>query len=515
MTQNRRIALNILATYGRSLFALACGLFSARWVLMALGHTDFGLYGVVGGLAAFVGFFNGLLAGAIGRYYAFSIGEARVALDPSAALENSRRWFNTALSVHSVVPVCLVLIGYPLGLWAIENFLAIPPERVASCVWVWRCVLLSCFVAMINVPYHAMYVAKQYIAELTIYSFAQTALNTVFFYFMASHPADWLVRYAIWMCFISIAPQLLICLRASVIFPECKIRLAYWWDFSRFKQLGSYAFWQMFGGLGAIFRSQGIAIVVNKYFGANVNAAMSVANQVSAQTQTLTSAMQGAFQPAIASHCGAKEYDQMRAMAFRACKFGMLLVLIFVIPLALELPEVMCLWLKNPPAYVTGLCWCMLAMMLIDKSTVGHMLAVNANGKIAVYQAFLGTGLMTCLPFAWLFAHLGYGPYSAGFAMVISTAICAWGRVYFARSLVKMSAWYWLKKVLLPVLIVIVLTAAVGRLPGRFLSASPGRVVLTTLVCELVFLPLVWFVALDASERTFLASRIKGRFSRK
>ena len=39
--------LNIVATYGRSLYALVCGLFISRWVLAALGKTDFGLYGVI------------------------------------------------------------------------------------------------------------------------------------------------------------------------------------------------------------------------------------------------------------------------------------------------------------------------------------------------------------------------------------------------------------------------------------------------------------------------------------
>ena len=46
MSPNRRIFLNIVATYGRSLYALVCGLFISRWVLAALGKTDFGLYGV-------------------------------------------------------------------------------------------------------------------------------------------------------------------------------------------------------------------------------------------------------------------------------------------------------------------------------------------------------------------------------------------------------------------------------------------------------------------------------------
>ena len=46
----RRIVLNIVATYGRSLYTLVLGVFSSRWVVMALGDVDFGLFGVVGGL---------------------------------------------------------------------------------------------------------------------------------------------------------------------------------------------------------------------------------------------------------------------------------------------------------------------------------------------------------------------------------------------------------------------------------------------------------------------------------
>ena len=43
MSPNRRIFLNIIATYGRSLYALVIGLVFGRWTLMALGEVDYGL----------------------------------------------------------------------------------------------------------------------------------------------------------------------------------------------------------------------------------------------------------------------------------------------------------------------------------------------------------------------------------------------------------------------------------------------------------------------------------------
>ena len=49
MSPNRRILLNIVATYGRSVYALVCGLFISRWVLAA-EKSEFGLLGVVGGM---------------------------------------------------------------------------------------------------------------------------------------------------------------------------------------------------------------------------------------------------------------------------------------------------------------------------------------------------------------------------------------------------------------------------------------------------------------------------------
>ena len=53
MFPNRRIFLNIITTYGWLLYALVCGLLIGRWVL-AVGKSEAGLYGVVGGMMVIV-----------------------------------------------------------------------------------------------------------------------------------------------------------------------------------------------------------------------------------------------------------------------------------------------------------------------------------------------------------------------------------------------------------------------------------------------------------------------------
>lgn len=514
MTANQRIFWNIIATYGRSLFNLLCGLFTARWALQALGQVDYGLYGVVGGLTVFISFFDTLLAAAVSRFYAVSVGKSQIKGNEIEGLETCRQWFSIAVFIHTVVPLGLMCLGYPIGEWAVRHFLVIPPDRVETCVWVLRFVCVTCLIGMLNVPFKAMYTAKQYIAELTIYSFVTTSLNVCFLYYMTTHPGIWLGRYAFWTMLLAVTPQLLICARAIKVFPECRFRWAYLRSPEKFKTLFSYAGWLCFGIFGNILRGQGVAILVNKYFGARVNTAMALGNSVSAHAATFSSSLIGAFQPAIANAYGAGDLARMRALAYRACKIGTLLLLLFMIPIAVELPEILRIWLKDPPQYTAGLCWCVLAMVVIDKTAVGHMLAVNARGKIARYQAFLGTSLILTLPLAWLFVALGGNVYFVGYAMVLTMMVCSWGRVWFARSLVGMSARYWLFRIFLPLLLIGALAGGVGYLPHVWMEASLLRVCVATLFVEMMLLPLAWGILLDQEERAFVMDKIRRKFSK-
>lgn len=478
---------------------------------MALGQVDFGLFGVIGGLMVFISFFNTVLAGAVSRYYAFSVGAAKGDVS-GEGVEECRKWFNTALTIHTVFPAILVVVGYPVGIWAIENWLTIPLDRVADCVWVFRFACLSCFVGMVNVPFTAMYTAKQYIAELTIYSFVTTAMNVCFVYYMACHPRIWLTGWALWTCVITIIPQLIICIRALIIFPECRLNHHYICRLDYLKKIGSYAGWQLLGCFCGLLRTQGITILINKFFGPKVNASMSIANSVNSQSSTLSSSLLGAFTPAITSACGAKDYARMTRLAYSAGKFGALLTLVFVIPLGLELPEVLRIWLRTPPAFTTGLCYCMIVYHLVDVCTNGHMVVVNAIGRIAEYQVILSLVSIFTLPAAAICLYLGGSPYWVGYVLIVAIGLNSLGRVIFARWLSGLSIRYWLFKVVVPLGIVSVFCVAIGLMPRLFLGVGIHRIILTTLFVEPVFFFLSWKMMMDNEERIFFKSKVASMF---
>lgn len=514
MTENRRIFWNVIATYGRSLYALALGLFCGRWTLMVLGEVDYGLNGLIGGLMVFVSFFNGVLAGANSRFYAYSIGAAKVAEDKAKALEECRHWFNTAFSVHTVLPLLLVAIGYPIGVYAIGHWLTIPIDRVGACIWVFRFACISCLVGMVNVPFRAMYGAKQYIAELTIYEFVTSTLNVLALFYMVSNPGEWLVKFAAWACALSVIPQIIICIRACFIFPECRIDVRYMWDGARLRQLGYFSGWQMLGVFCGMLRGQGISIVINKFFGAAMNAAQAIGNTVHGHCYSLAGAMQGAFVPVITQACGAGDYKKMNVFVIRTCKFNVVLSMIFIVPLALELPEVMRIWLKTPPAFAVGLCYCAMAIHLASSCTVGHMVAVNATGKIVLYHVVMCAVNIFTVPLAIVAGFLWHNVYMVMTMVLIMEVLNSIGRIVFARMLAGTSVRDWIKSVFVPAAIVIGVSGGIGWLPRLAMSESFLRVCVTTTFCEIVFLPLMWFVLFSNEEREFMVEKLGPRIRR-
>lgn len=506
MTENKRIALNIIATYGRSLFAIACGLFSGRWALAALGEIDYGLYGVVGGLAGFISFLNGLMADAVGRFYAFAVGESKK--KGSDGVDVCIKWFNTALMIHLVVPAMLILIGYPIGIWAIKNWLTIPVERVPACIWVFRCVCIGCFVGMVNVPFTAMYRAKLYIAELTIYGFAQTLANVIFLYHIASHPGDWLIEYAAWNCVLMVVPHLLICLRACVVFPECCLRVGYLMDIERFKQLFAFAACRFGGALCGILSNQGMTLLVNKMLGPSKNAAMTVANSVSGHAQTFAGALTSALYPVVTNSAGEGDMDKMRKWAFAACKFSAFFVLIFALPLMCEIEEVMKLWLVNPPSAAPFLCWCLLIVSVLENITSGHYMAIFSVGRIKQYQFWASIAGLMVLPMSCLLIFCYEGVSGVGVALIISTLLIAGVRLHYGRTIGSMPIRYWVEKILGPFLGVSLLSYVAGRMFAFWVSPSIMRIFLVTCTVEIIFLPLSWRFAMDFSEREYLVHRL-------
>lgn len=507
MNPSRRIAVNMLSSYGRSVISAGLALFSSRWVLNTLGQSDYGLYNVVGSLIAFIVFINGVLSNSASRHFAFAIGKG--------SIEEVGKWFNASLGIHLLIATCLVVIGWPLGEYFLKHHLTIPHGRLETCVWVFRISLLSAFLGMVSVPFVAMFTAKQYISELALWALAQSAMAFVLAYSLRFVAGDHLLAYSIGMVAIIAAMQVARILRGIIVFEECRPKPRTWFSRHHVSELFGFAIWNTIGSVGAILRDQGSNLLLNIHFGPSVNAAFGIANQVSGQSTVLSSAMIGAFSPEITSSEGRGDRARMLSLSQKASKYGTILVLLFSIPLMLEMEYVLELWLKHPPAYATGFCRWMLAAFMIDRLSVGAGLAVNAHGKIAAYQSTVGLTVVAAFPLAWLFVVLGSPPTGVGAAFALTACIITLGRQLWASRLFNTPLAGWNREVLLPTLAVASIGALAGVVPLALLSPSFLRLILSATLSTVAMGSITWKLILSGAEREILLARLPPYLRRK
>jgi O-antigen/teichoic acid export membrane protein len=243
-------------------------------------------------------------------------------------------------------------------------------------------------------------------------------------------------------------------------------------------------------------------VLVNKFFGPAANAAQAVSNTVGSYAGSFAVELAGAYAPAVCSAYGEGDLDRMREMGGRVSKLALLVSLALMLPLSLELPEILRLWLGKPPAHAVGLVFFALAAILVGQSVAGQDVVTNATGRVAWYQAVSGCLMMAALPLALCFVYAGAGlTLSIGGALLASSFASAVARALVARRTVGMGLRRWLLSCLLPVAAVATIAAVAGGASRLWMAASPVRVCVTIILVESVFLPLAWRMVLNDGER--------------
>lgn len=512
LSPNKRIVLNTVATYSRSIISLAFGLFTARWVLLALGQSDFGLYGVVGALLGFLTFIISVLSSSVQRFYAYTIGRGKN-LSQEDAIRELSEWFNTALLIHVLLALFILVVGLTVGEWAVRHVLVIPPDRLSASVWVFRISVFSACVSVVAVPYVSLYTAYQYIAVLTAFDLIR--IIGMFFgsYWLLTASGDRLILYAILMMFFSSIILLLQMFFAYRKFKFARIDTSLLYEMGRVKSIASYAGYKFLGVVGWLFKQQGSAVIINLNFGPKANAAYSIATQFAAQTAAVSSSLMTALTPALTTITGEGDPRKLKDYAMKSCRFSGLLILLLAVPLISEIDYVLKLWLKTPPDSAGGLCVFIALYTFFDSMTTGHLVALSAHGVIGAWQTYEGIMLAATCPAAIVCYRCGAGLLSIGYVFLASAALINIGRVYFTRKLLGFSIRYWIRRVCLPLTLVLGIGMLVGKSMTLCGTSSFLRFCITSSISMMTVVALGWVFGIEGEERVYLKGRICSLFN--
>ena len=510
MTQSTRIILNTSVTYGRSIVSLAFGLFSARWVLQALGQSDFGLYGVVGGLISIVSFLDIVLRTSVARFYAYTIGMKKN-LPVSDYEQRMLAWFNTAFSLHATLSAIILCVGVPICIVMVRYVLVIPEDRVAAALVVTAISIVSTAFSIVSVPYTAMFNAKQLIAEVTTLDFVRIVGMFVGSYLLLFVRVDRLIVYAALVSFFPITTTGILVLAARRKFSCCRICAKELYCGQKMIEVGKYAIWKLFGVLGWSIRQNGSVFLINIFFGPIANAAFSVASQFASQSAALSSSLMTALTPALTTVAGEGNVKRFKDFTIRSCKFPSLLLIMLSCPLMLEIDYVLRLWFRNPPELANGICVCMTLVMLVNMLTSGCCAALSAQERIKVWQIFEFIVLSLTVPIVLMFYAFGAPFVTVGLVLLCDAIVIAIVRLVFSKKILSIGVIEIVKGVIGPCCVVAAFDFLVCFLIKSMLPQGVLRLVSVVICSGFVVTAVSWIFALTHCERTMLWSFLQRR----
>jgi O-antigen/teichoic acid export membrane protein len=451
MTPSNRILLNAGATYAQTACSLVLGLLCGRWVYLALGKDNYGLFSVVGALISFIGFVNSTVILGAGRFFAFAIGvERKRDSEPDLLC----KWINVAFNVHIVLPFLLVCIGWPIGCRYVATGLVIDESLRTAAQVVFVCSLFTMFQTMAFGPVFALYTAKQLIFVRNLSGIVLSVFFAAEGWWLLHYSGDRLRAHAVLTCVIQLIVNLALLALAYRQFPEFRIRRRYWFDWKRMKEMCSFSLFSLIGALGPLFSNAGVAIVLNRFGGTALNAAYGASNHIYVKTGTISGAVTEAINPEITTRVGAGDKEAAERLARRECVWSSVLAACVCVPGICFADQVLRLWLQTPPEKATLFLEIMLATILTERVSSGYSTLIHSKGRIKTYVLTVGlANAARCFIVVFLLFVVKFSlSTSLWLGWFLPFLVLNQVRIPFCKWLVGIGMGAYLSKVFLPVL---------------------------------------------------------------
>lgn len=447
----KKIALNTFLLYLRMLFVMGVSLFTSRINIQALGLEDYGLFNIVAGVIGLVTFLNSALGTSSSRFITVSLGKNDVFA--------SKLLFDTIYKVHIYIGIIVTVIAEIVGVFLVNNVLNIPSSRLFACNIIFQCSVLVMFINLINIPMTASIIAHEkfkIFAYIGVYEAIAKLLSS---YILFIYLYDKLILWGILNLMISILLWIFYFSYCKKNFSEFSITKKF--DTLKAKQVTTFSFWNILGSLSVALKNAGVNVVLNIFFGPLVNAANAIAYQVNNAITNFSANFTTAMNPQIFKTYAQKKYSETETLVHWGGKLSCFLVVVLGLPLVVEMDYILKIWLKDYPFYAPMFCRLIILISWIECFNYSIGTAIQASGKIKYYQLLVSGLSLFNMPLAYLSFYLGATPDAALKISFLISILTLAIRIYFIKKLLGFSHIFYLKDVLFPSLLMIVITLVI------------------------------------------------------
>lgn len=487
--------------YLRMGISMIVGLYTSRVVLMVLGVDDFGLYNVIGGIIAMFTFLNNAMINTTSRFIT-------VRLAKQNQLE-STRIFNMSLLIHVIIALIILALGETIGLWYLNHKLVIPEGREFAAQWLYQLSVITCMLTIIGVPFNASIVAHEKMNAYAWIQILDVTLKLAIVIALMFAPFDKLIFYGTLLACVS-------ALNFSIYLIYCKrsfeeVKFQYYWDTPTFKDMMRFSGWALMGNFSFLFYTQGLNLLLNAFCGPAANAARGIAVQVENIVKQFANNVQVSINPQIMKSYASNEMDRMHTLVCASSRYCYYLLFLISLPIFLEVDFLLHLWLGDVPDHTVNFLRIILIGALLD-AFINPMFTANlATGKLKQYYIPVFSLSFSFMFITYLAIRFTRIPESVFVCYLILIILGVIVRIFVMNKQIHLTPLTYLKKVLLPVLYVTVLSSILPIMTHVLISSNWLRLIVTVAVSSLSVLAFVYLVGVSASERELATQFVRNK----
>jgi O-antigen/teichoic acid export membrane protein len=509
----KRVAKNTGFLFARMAITVFISLYTTRLILGALGVDDFGIYILVGGLIALLGFLNSSMATATQRFMSFAQGAGEI--------DNVKRIFNMSTLLHAGIAIIVVIVLEIAGYFFFNGLLNIAVDRLEVANWVYQFMVVSTFFTIISVPYAAVIISHEnmrfYAVLGIVESILKLAIALYITYGAMNLPVglsisaenfgiiystfDNLIIYGFLMAVLSVVMIIVRRVYCHRKYAECKFNFKKYYDKNLFKQISHFAGWSFLGASSSMIANYGQGIVINVFFGTAVNAAQGIAVQVGGQLGVLSNMLIKALNPMIVKSEGSGDRALMLKATMMGSKVSFFLSMALYIPMLIEMPYILNIWLKNVPDFAVMFCKLLLIRSLIEQIFIPLASAIAAEGNIKRYQVVASVLTFLPLPISYMFFKFSYPAYTLYVIFVIYSIIASAVILYYAKKNCQLVVIEFLISVISRCVVAFLLVLLFSLFPYFLIDSGFIRFLSVMLVNFCGYFIIVFFIGFSSDER--------------
>ena len=501
MDPAKRIIINTIAQYGKSVINTCLSLYTVRLVLSALGQSDYGIFNLIAGIIAMIGFITNALVITTQRYLSYYQGQG----DSSKV----KQLFSNSILLHLAIGIVLSLLLLILMDPICMDYLNISSNRRETAKFVYAISVGMLFITFISAPFKALFIAHENIVYISVIEVIDGLLKLFLVITLLKLYTDKLKIYACMMLFIVFFQFAAFSIYAIFRFKECRPRhLLSDCNIKYIKELSGFATWTTYGMGTVIARQQGLAILINKFYGTIYNASYGIATQIYGALSFIVTSIINAMTPQIMKAEGQQNRQLMLHLAEQESKYIFSTMSLLFIPLIFEMDNVLNAWLGETPPYAVFFSQCILISFLVDQLTYGLHTANQAVGNIRNYSILIYTPKGLSLVIFAALLYTGHSLESVMYSYIIVEAIVAILRIPYLNKIAGLDISLYMVHVILRLIPLVTILVIASWVQVRMWD-HPYRFVISIPLTAFLGGITAWLTTFTVSERKILIGLFK------